>query len=179
VGARWWLVAPLSVLSFGCGCAKSGKTAPARAREAGAAFAAAPVPVRVAAPVPAQPPTVARPTEADFGLPFYPGSVVDEESVQSVQMGAYYQRHASFATEASPEKVAAFYRAKLAALAPDKDAFIETRVADKTTLILKRDARNLSLVAIEPREGAAGSDIQLTATGAGQAGGAGLPGAAK
>lgn len=168
LGARWWLVGRLSVLLFGCGCGKSGKSAPARSQEAGAAR-----------PATAQPPTVARPTEADFGLPFYPHSVVDEESVQSVEMGAYYQRHASFATDASPEKVALFYRAKLKALARHPDAFVETRVADKTTLILKRDARNLSLVAIEPREGDAGSDIQLTATGAGGAGAAGLPGGAQ
>jgi len=39
---------------------------------------------------------------------------------------------------------------------------------------LKRNASNLSLVAIEPTEGGAGCDIQLTATGLG-AGGA--PGA--
>jgi hypothetical protein len=167
-GACWWLVGPLSIVLSGGGCAKKGGSAPPRSREASAATAAK--------PAPAQPPTVAKPSEADFGVPFYPHSVVDEESVQRVEMGAYYQLHASFATDASPEQVVAFYRAKLKVLAAPPDALVETRVADKTTLILKRDARNMSFVAVEPREGAAGSDIQLTATGAGGAAAARLPG---
>jgi hypothetical protein len=111
-------------------------------------------------------PPVARPTEEEFGLPFYPNALLDETSIQRVDMGAYYQLHASFASDDSAEKIAVFYGAKLKALAPHPGALVETREADKTTLMLKRDADNLSFVAIEPREGAAGSDIQLSATGA-------------
>jgi hypothetical protein len=165
-GRRWrrLLLGPLSVGLLACGCRrdpKAGTGAPARPAEA-------------AAPVPVRPASAAGPSEADFGLPFYPGAVLDPESVQKVDMGAYYQLHASFSTDASPETVALFYRAKLKARSPKPDSLVETRDADKTTFIFKRSLTNLSLVGIEPTEGSGGSDIQLTATGLG-AGGA--PGA--
>lgn len=108
----------------------------------------------------------AKVAEAEFDLPLFPGAVFDQSSLQRTEMGAFYQVHASFETSASTEVVAVFYRAKMKALAPTPDAFVETRQADKTTLMLKRDAHRLSLVAIEPREGTAGSDIQLSTTGA-------------
>ena len=162
---RWRsvLVGALSLGLLACGC-KGG--APARPAEA-----STPVPLKpVVAAAAAKPPAALRPSEADFGLPFYPGAALDPESVQKVDMGAFYQLHASFSTDASPERVALFYRAKLKARAPNPDALIETRAADKTTFILKRNASNLSLVAIEPTEGGTGCDIQLTATGLGAPG---------
>jgi len=173
--ARWrWrpvLVGALSLGLLACGCkrTKSEGGAPARPAEA------SPVPLKpVVAAAGVKPPAAIGPSEGDFGLPFYPGAALDPESVQKVDMGAYYQLHASFSTDASPEKVALFYRAKLKARAANPDALVETRAADKTTFILKRNASNLSLVALEPTEGGPGCDIQLTATGLG-AGGA--PGA--
>lgn len=109
---------------------------------------------------------VARPPGADFGLPVYPGAVLDRSSVQRVDMGGYYQLHSSFDSAASPAKIISFYRAKLNALAPSPGALVETSTSGKTTFILKRDARSVSLVAVEPNEGATGSEIHLTDTGA-------------
>jgi len=167
---RWRavLVGALSLGLLACGCKgpKPEGGAPARPAEASAPGPLEPVVAAAAA----KPPAALRPSEADFGLPFYPGAALDLESVQKVDMGAFYQLHASFSTDASPERVALFYRAKLKARAPNPDALIETRAADKTTFILKRNASNLSLVAIEPTEGGTGCDIQLTATGLGAGG---------
>jgi len=88
---------------------EGGGGAPARPAEA-----STPVPLKpVVAAAAATPPAALRPSEADFGLPFYPGAALDPESVQKVDMGAFYQLHASFSTDASPERVALFYRAKL------------------------------------------------------------------
>ena len=169
-GRRWrrHLLGPLAVGLLACGCSrdpKPGGGAPARPGEA-----AAPVPAKPAVTAMTKLPFAAGPSEADFGLPFYPGAVLAPESVQKVDMGAYYQLHASFSTDASPEKVALFYRAKLKARAPKPDTLVETRDADKTTFIFKRSVTNLSLVGIEPTEGSTGSDIQLTATGLGARG---------
>jgi len=108
---------------------------------------------------------VAKAPRADFGLPVYPGAVADAASVQRVDMGGYYQLHSSFDSAASPEKVVAFYRTKLTAIAPSPDALVETSTSGKTTFILKRDASSVSFVAIEPSEDSTGSEIHLSATG--------------
>ena len=90
-------------------------------------------------------------------LPVFPRSRerIDNPSLRS-----------SYESTASPEKVVAFYRAKLNVLAPGPGAVVETNTSGKTTFIVKRDPDRLSFVAIEASEGAAGSEIHLTATGA-------------
>ena len=164
-GRGWFLLAPLSVVLLACGCKSAKEIAKERATQEGSAASLPGGTVGAKPTASSKAPVAAGPSEADFGLPFYPGAILDPDSVQKVEMGAYYQTHASFSTDAGPEKVALFYRAKLKARAATPDALTETRVADKTTFILKRDVGNLSLVAIEPTEGTTGSDIQLTATG--------------
>jgi hypothetical protein len=131
--------------------------APGEAGDAGAAI------TTTAAPGQAQPPSGLSP--GDFGVPIYPGAASDPDGLQRTEMGAYYQIHASFETGALPDTVAAFYRAKLKVLAREPGALVETLDPEKTTFALKRDAGHMTFVAIEPREGKPGSDIQLSATG--------------
>jgi hypothetical protein len=108
-------------------------------------------------------------TAGDFGIPFYPGAQQDPGAAQRLLLGAYYQRQATFTSRDPIERILAFYRAEMKRLANDAGVLAETSSEGKVSLILKRGEREVLVVAIEPPEADGGVQIQLSATGLGEA----------
>ena len=101
-------------------------------------------------------------SEADIGLPFYPGSKPNEGSSMRVANGADQMLQTGLHSDDPVDKVAAFYRDKLKAMSEGKQ-LMDMSSSDGATLSLIDDkARSTLQVSVSKAE--KGSDIVLAAS---------------
>jgi hypothetical protein len=98
-------------------------------------------------------------TEADMGLPFYPGAKPTEGSAMRVATGDSVSLQVGLRSADAFDKVAAFYRDKLKAMAAGKQ-FTDTGGSDGASLSLVDDKTNTSLQ-VQVTKADKGSDIAL------------------
>ena len=101
-------------------------------------------------------------SEADLGLPFYPGAKPTEGSGTRIVNGGSSSLQLGLHSDDAPDKVAGYYRDKLKAQAQGRQ-FTEMSAADAHTLMLADDKSNqLTQVTVAKGDGK-GSDIQIMA----------------
>ena len=103
----------------------------------------------------------AKVSEADIGLPFYPGTQPREGEMMKVSTPEGSTVTVTLRSDDAPAKVAGFYRDKLKAQADGKQ-FSEMSSADAHLLILADDKSN-QLTQVTVAKGGMGSDIQIMA----------------
>ena len=101
-------------------------------------------------------------TEADLGLPFYPGATVDKEHVGKMDDAEHTAIVLPLKTTDTPEKVAAFYREKLKAMSEGRQ-FVDLSHDGDVTLMLadEKGGTDLSVSVSPPKDGQA--EIRITA----------------
>jgi hypothetical protein len=100
-------------------------------------------------------------SEAELGLPFYPGAKATEGSSMRVVSGASTSMQVGLHSDDAHDKVAAFYREKLKAMSDGKQ-LVDTSDNDGASLALIDDKAKSSL-AVQVSKAEQGSDIALTA----------------
>lgn len=109
----------------------------------------------------------ARITEADLGLPFYPGAKPTEGSSMRIVNGPSMSLRQGLHSDDAPDKVAAFYRDRLKAMAEGKQ-LTDMSSGDGASISLVDDkARSMLQVHVSKAE--KGSDIAIVATREGAA----------
>ena len=104
----------------------------------------------------------AKVSEADIGLPFYPGTQPREGEMTKVSTPEGSMVTVTLHSDDAPAKVAGFYRDKLKAQAQGKQ-FTEMSAADAHTLMLADDkSKQLTQVTVAKGDGK-GSEIQIMA----------------
>jgi hypothetical protein len=101
-------------------------------------------------------------SEADLGLPFYPGSKPTEGSSMRIVSGTSSNIQVGLHSDDAPDKVAAFYRDKLKSLSEGKQ-FMDMSHNDGASLTLVDEkAKNTLQVHVSKAE--KGSDIAIAAS---------------
>ena len=99
-------------------------------------------------------------TEADLGLPFYPGATQSEGSALRVASGNSVSVQLGLHSDDAPDKVAAFYRDKLKAMAEGKQ-LMDMSSNDGASISLVDDKAK-SQLAVHVTKAEKGSDIAIT-----------------
>jgi hypothetical protein len=101
-------------------------------------------------------------TEAELGLPFYPGASPKEGASMRIATGATVSMQQSLHSADAPDKVAAFYRDKLKAMADGKQ-LIDMSSGDGASISLVDD-KSKSSMQVHIGKGEQGTDIMLAVT---------------
>jgi len=101
-------------------------------------------------------------SEAELGLPFYPGATRDESSSMRIVNGNAMSLQVAMHSDDAHDKVAAFYRDKLKAMADGKQ-LNEMSSNDGASISLIDDKAKSSL-AVHVSKAEKGSDIAITAS---------------
>lgn len=104
-------------------------------------------------------------TEADLGVPFYPGSKPAEGASTRVAAGDSVSVQTSLHSDDAPDKVAAFYRDKLKAMAGGKQ-MIDMSSGEGTMLSLVDD-KTKGAIQVHIGKADKGSDIMISSTRSG------------
>ena len=100
-------------------------------------------------------------SESDLGLPFYPGAKPTEGSSMRIVNGASMSLQQGLHSDDAPDKVAAFYRDKLKAMADGKQ-LMDVSSNDGASLSLVDD-KTRSMLQVHVSKADKGSDIALVA----------------
>ena len=100
-------------------------------------------------------------SESDLGLPFYPGAKPTEGSSMRIVNGASISLQQGLHSDDAPDKVAAFYRDKLKAMADGKQ-LMDVSSNDGASLSLVDD-KTKSMLQVHVSKADKGSDIALVA----------------
>jgi len=100
-------------------------------------------------------------TEADIGLPFYPGATVETEHVAKVINGDDASAIMPLHTTDAPEKVAAFYRERMKALAGGKQ-LMDMSPGDGSTMLMLSDEAGRSAIQVSIAPGKNGEPASIT-----------------
>jgi hypothetical protein len=100
-------------------------------------------------------------SESDLGLPFYPGSKPNEGGGMRVASGDSVSLQVGLHSDDAPDKVAAFYRDKLKAMADGKQLIDMPGGPDGASLSLMDDKAKSSLQ-VHVSKAEKGSDIAIT-----------------
>lgn len=103
----------------------------------------------------------AKVTEADLGLPFYPGAKTQEGGMTRIASADGVMVTATLRSDDAPEKIAEFYRDKLKAASPGKQ-LTDMTSGDTQTMMLSDDG-NKHFTQVTVTKADKGSDIQITA----------------
>lgn len=106
-------------------------------------------------------------SEAEIGLPFYPGSQPKEGSSMRIANGANVALQLGLSSDDAPDKVAAFYRDKLKAMSEGKQ-LMDMSSNDGASLSLIDDKAKSSLQ-VHVSKAEKGSDIAIVASREGAA----------
>ena len=101
-------------------------------------------------------------SEADLGLPFYPGAKPTEGSGMRIANGASSTLQLGLHSDDAPDKVAAFYRDKLKAMAEGKQ-LMDMSSNEGASLSLV-DEKTKSMMQVHVSKAEKGSDIALVAS---------------
>lgn len=101
-------------------------------------------------------------SEADLGLPFYPGAKPTEGSSMRIVSGANSSMQLGLHSDDAHDKVAAFYRDKLKAMSDGKQ-FVDMSHNDGASLSLLDDKAK-STLAVHVSKADKGTDIAITTT---------------
>lgn len=101
-------------------------------------------------------------SEADLGLPFYPGATPTEGSAMRVVDGNNTSLQMGLRSDDAPDKVAAFYRDKLKAMAEGKQ-LMDMSGSDGASISLVDDKAK-STLQVHVSKGDKGSEIAIVAT---------------
>jgi hypothetical protein len=101
-------------------------------------------------------------SEADLGLPFYPGAKPTEGSGMRIVNGGSSSLQLGLHSDDAPDKVAAFYRDKLKAMAEGKQ-MMDMSSGDGASLSLVDD-KTKSVMQIHVSKAEKGSDIALVSS---------------
>jgi hypothetical protein len=100
-------------------------------------------------------------SEADLGLPFYPGAKLTEGSSMRIANGANVSMQQGLHSDDAPDKVAAFYRDKLKAMSEGKQ-LMDMSHNDGASLTLV-DEKAKSSLQVHVNKAEKGSDIAIAA----------------
>jgi hypothetical protein len=103
----------------------------------------------------------AKVSEADLGLPFYPGTQPKEGGMTKVSSPEGSMLSVTLHSDDAPDKVAAFYREKLKASAQGKQ-FTDMNSGD-THMLMLGDDKNNQMTQVTVSQADKGSDIQIVA----------------
>ena len=106
-------------------------------------------------------------TEAEIGLPFYPGARPTEGSSMRMVSGASSSLHMGLHSDDAPDKVAAFYRERLKAMSEGKQ-LMDMSSNDGASISLVDD-KTKSMLQVHVSKAEKGSDIALVASREGAA----------
>jgi hypothetical protein len=98
-------------------------------------------------------------TEADLGVPFYPGAKANDSAAMRVATGDGVTLQMALQSDDTPDKVAAFYRDKLKAMAEGKQ-FTDMSSSEGASLSLMDDKARASLQ-VHVGKADKGSDITI------------------
>jgi hypothetical protein len=99
-------------------------------------------------------------SEADLGLPFYPGATRNEGAAMRIASGSSVSTQVALHSDDAHDKVAAFYRDKLKAMAEGKQ-LMDMSSDDGASISLVDDKAKTSL-AVQVTKADKGSDIAIT-----------------
>jgi hypothetical protein len=100
-------------------------------------------------------------TEADIGLPFYPGATVDAQHVTKSLNGDETSAIMPLQTTDAPDKVAAFYRERMKALAGGKQ-LMDMSPGDGSTMLMLSDEAGRSAIQVSIAPGKNGEPASIT-----------------
>lgn len=100
-------------------------------------------------------------TEADLGLPFYPGAQPKEGSSMRIVSGANVSMQQGLHSDDAPDKVAAFYREKLKAMSEGKQ--LMDMSGNEGASISLVDDKTKSTLQVHVSKAEKGSDIAIVA----------------
>lgn len=101
-------------------------------------------------------------SEAELGLPFYPGAKATEGSSMRIVSGTNTSMQMGLHSDDAPDKVAAFYRDKLKAMAEGKQLMDMSNNEGASLSLLDDKAKSTLQVHVSKSEN--GSDIAIVAT---------------
>ncbi|HVO06734.1 MAG TPA: hypothetical protein VMT83_08130 [Burkholderiaceae bacterium] len=101
-------------------------------------------------------------SEADLGLPFYPGARQNEGAAMRIASGSSVSMQVALHSDDAHDKVAAFYRDKLKAMAEGKQ-LMDMSSNDGASISLLDDKAKTSL-AVHVTKAENGTDIAITST---------------
>ena len=104
----------------------------------------------------------AKVSEAELGLPFYPGSATTEGASMRIVSGANTSLQVGLHSDDAQDKVAAFYRDKLKAMSEGKQ-FMDMSQNEGSSLSLI-DEKAKSVLQVHVTKAEKGSDIAIVAT---------------
>jgi hypothetical protein len=102
-------------------------------------------------------------TEADLGLPFYPGASPKEGASMRIAQGSNVSLQQVLHSNDAPDKVAAFYRDKLKAMAEGKQ-LMDMSSGDGASISLIDDKAKSSMQVHVSKADDKGSDIMIAVT---------------
>lgn len=102
-------------------------------------------------------------TEADVGVPFYPGAKPSEGNSMRIATPEAVNSTVTLTSGDAPDKVAAFYRDKLKARSEGKQ-FIDMSGGDGGTTLSLADGKTNSAVQVSVNKAESGSEITIVAT---------------
>jgi uncharacterized protein YceK len=102
-------------------------------------------------------------TEADLGLPFYPGAAPKEGAAMRIAQGANVSMQQALHSDDAPDKVAAFYRDKLKAMSAGKQ-LMDMSSGDGASISLIDDKAKSSMQVHIGKADPKGSDITIAVT---------------
>lgn len=100
-------------------------------------------------------------TEAELGLPFYPGAKPNEGATMRVATADGVSMQMAMQSDDAPDKVAAFYREKLKAMSEGKQYFEMAGAGDGGASLSVSDDKAKSTLQVHVSKGEKGSDIAI------------------
>jgi len=102
-------------------------------------------------------------SEADLGVPFYPGTKPDEGGTSKMVTPQGTAMTVSLHSSDAADKVAAFYREKLKSQSQDKK-LMDMSMGDGQTTLMLADEKTNNSVQVHVKASGSGSDINIVAT---------------
>lgn len=102
-------------------------------------------------------------SEADLGIPFYPGAKLSESDSSKVVSPQGLALSARLQSNDTAEKVAGFYREKLKAMS-EHSVFSETKNAEGQAALVVADTKANNSILINISKSTTGSDINIVVT---------------